>query len=149
MLDYQESVTTGQTHTQTDGQTDAGQSDHYVLLCFAGDTQTSWWRQIPTPPWMPCLSWYYTLSRANPHPSMNALRIMVLYLVEGECLSEGESPSLHESPAYHGTAGGWGSAGQAEGVGELEATHLHTQIHLVYWGEELRKGWLSGYGDAM
>ena len=30
MLDYQESVTTGQT--------DAGQSDLYVPLCFAGDT---------------------------------------------------------------------------------------------------------------
>ena len=29
MLDYQESLTTGQT---------AGQSDPYVLLCFAGDT---------------------------------------------------------------------------------------------------------------
>ena len=35
MRDYQESVTTGQTH----GQTDAGQSDPYVLLCFAGDTK--------------------------------------------------------------------------------------------------------------
>ena len=32
MRDYQESVTTGQT--------DAGQSDPYVLLCFAGDTIT-------------------------------------------------------------------------------------------------------------
>ena len=31
MRDYQESVTTGQT--------DAGQSDPYVLLCFAGDTK--------------------------------------------------------------------------------------------------------------
>ena len=30
MCDYQESVTTGQTHTQTDRQT--GQSDPYVLL---------------------------------------------------------------------------------------------------------------------
>ena len=40
--DYQESVTTGQTHgqtdRQTDGQTDAGQCDPYVPLCFAGDT---------------------------------------------------------------------------------------------------------------
>ena len=35
MCDYQESVTTGQTHRQTD----AGQSDPYVLLCFAGDTK--------------------------------------------------------------------------------------------------------------
>ena len=34
MCDYQESVTTG----QTDRQTDAGQSDPYVPLCFAGDT---------------------------------------------------------------------------------------------------------------
>ena len=34
MRNYQESVTTG----QTDGQTDAGQSDPYVPLCFAGDT---------------------------------------------------------------------------------------------------------------
>ena len=34
MRDYQESVTTG----QTDGQKDAGQSDPYVPLCFAGDT---------------------------------------------------------------------------------------------------------------
>ena len=41
MRDYHESVTTGQTdtHTQTDGQTDAGQSDPYVPLCFAGDTK--------------------------------------------------------------------------------------------------------------
>ena len=40
MGDYQESVTTGKTHThiQTDGQTDAGQSDPYVPLCFADDT---------------------------------------------------------------------------------------------------------------
>ena len=36
MHDYQESVTTG----QTDGQTDAGQSDPYVPLCFAGDTKS-------------------------------------------------------------------------------------------------------------
>ena len=35
MRDYQESVTTGQTDTQTD----AGQSDPYVPLCFAGDTK--------------------------------------------------------------------------------------------------------------
>ena len=34
MRDYQESVTTG----QTDRQTDAGQSDPYVPLCFAGNT---------------------------------------------------------------------------------------------------------------
>ena len=47
MRDYQESVTTGQTHTRTDRQTggrtdrqtDAGQSDPYVPLCFAGDTK--------------------------------------------------------------------------------------------------------------
>ena len=31
MRDYQESVTTGQTH---------GQSDPYVPLCFAGDTKS-------------------------------------------------------------------------------------------------------------
>ena len=36
MRDYQESVTTGQTH----GRTDAGQSDPYVPLCFAGDTKS-------------------------------------------------------------------------------------------------------------
>ena len=47
--DYQESVTTGQMGTQTDGrtdrrtggQTDAGQIDPYVPLCFAGDTKTA------------------------------------------------------------------------------------------------------------
>ena len=39
--DYQESVTTGQTDERTDGQTDAGQSDPYVPLCFAGDTKMS------------------------------------------------------------------------------------------------------------
>ena len=39
MRDYQESVTAGQTHRQTDGQTDAGQSDPYVPLYFAGDTK--------------------------------------------------------------------------------------------------------------
>ena len=38
MSDYQESVTTG----RTDGQTDAGQSDPYVSLCFAGDTKTTY-----------------------------------------------------------------------------------------------------------
>ena len=37
MRDYQESVTTGQTHTQTD----AGQSDPYVPLCFASNTKTT------------------------------------------------------------------------------------------------------------
>ena len=31
MRDYQESVTTGQRHRQTDGQTDAGQSVPYAL----------------------------------------------------------------------------------------------------------------------
>ena len=35
MRDYQESVTTG----QRDGQTDAGQNDPYMPLCFAGDTK--------------------------------------------------------------------------------------------------------------
>ena len=35
MRDYQGSVTTG----QTDGQTDAGQSDPYVPICFAGNTK--------------------------------------------------------------------------------------------------------------
>ena len=39
MRDYQESVTTGQMDRQTDRQTDAGQSDPYVPLCFAGDTK--------------------------------------------------------------------------------------------------------------
>ena len=47
MCDYQESVTTGHADGQTDRrrkvwlpdrQTDAGQSDHYVPLCLAGDT---------------------------------------------------------------------------------------------------------------
>ena len=39
--DYIESVTTGQTHTHihTDRQTDDGQSDPYVPLCFAGNTK--------------------------------------------------------------------------------------------------------------
>ena len=42
MRDYQESVTTGQTHThrQTDRQMD-GQSDPYVPLCLAGDTKST------------------------------------------------------------------------------------------------------------
>ena len=39
--DYQESVTTGQTDART--QTDAGQSDPYVPLCFAGDTMFTWY----------------------------------------------------------------------------------------------------------
>ena len=38
MRDYQQSVTNGQTDSQRHGQTDAGQSDPYVLLCFTGDT---------------------------------------------------------------------------------------------------------------
>ena len=38
MRDYQESVTTGKTERQTGGQTDVGQSDPYVPLCFAADT---------------------------------------------------------------------------------------------------------------
>ena len=36
---YQESLTTGQTDAQTDGQSDAGQNYFYVPLCFAGDTK--------------------------------------------------------------------------------------------------------------
>ena len=46
MRDYQESVTTRQTHRQTDRQTEAGQSDPYVPLCCAGDTikkHTKYW----------------------------------------------------------------------------------------------------------
>ena len=40
MSDYQESVTTGLTDRQTDArQTDAGQGDPFVRLCFAGDTK--------------------------------------------------------------------------------------------------------------
>ena len=41
MRNYLESVTTKQTHThrRMDRQTDAGQSDPYVPLCFAGDTK--------------------------------------------------------------------------------------------------------------
>ena len=38
MSDYQESVTTGQTDTRSDGRTDVGLCDPYVPLCFAGDT---------------------------------------------------------------------------------------------------------------
>ena len=38
MRDYQESVTTGQTHSHR--RTDARQSDPYVPLCFAGDTKS-------------------------------------------------------------------------------------------------------------
>ena len=41
MHDYLESVTTGQTNTRTDGQTDVGPSDPYVPLCLAGDTKMS------------------------------------------------------------------------------------------------------------
>ena len=37
MRDYQENVTTW----QTDGRTDAGQSDLYVPLCLAGDTKSN------------------------------------------------------------------------------------------------------------
>ena len=37
MHDYPESVTTGQTDRQIHGQTDAGQSDPYLPLCFAVD----------------------------------------------------------------------------------------------------------------
>ena len=39
MHDYQESVTTWQTHGQTTGQTDAGHSDPYVPLRFADNTK--------------------------------------------------------------------------------------------------------------
>ena len=49
MRDYQESVTIGQTHGRTDGQTDAGQSDPYVPLCFAGDTKTDITLFVPVP----------------------------------------------------------------------------------------------------
>ena len=38
--DYQESVTIGQTDARTHTKTDAGQSDPYVPLCFAGDTKS-------------------------------------------------------------------------------------------------------------
>ena len=37
MRDYLESATTGQTDRRTERQTDAGQNDPYVPLCFAGD----------------------------------------------------------------------------------------------------------------
>ena len=37
--DYQESVTTGQTHRHADRQTDAGQNDPYAPSCFAGDSK--------------------------------------------------------------------------------------------------------------
>ena len=50
--DYQESVTTGQTHRQTDGQTDAGQSNPYVPLCFTGDTKIK-----PIQAWTSSLQW--------------------------------------------------------------------------------------------
>ena len=42
MHDYQESGNAGQTdkHTRKHGQTNAGQSYSYLLLCFAGDTKT-------------------------------------------------------------------------------------------------------------
>ena len=42
MRDYQKNVTTKKSVTtgQTDGQTDAGQSDPFVPLCFAGDTES-------------------------------------------------------------------------------------------------------------
>ena len=41
MRDYQDYRTDIHIHTdgRTDGQTDAGQSDPYVPLCFAGDTK--------------------------------------------------------------------------------------------------------------
>ena len=48
MRNYQESVTTGQTQGQTDRQTDAGQSDPYVPLYFAGDTKNRG-PLLPTP----------------------------------------------------------------------------------------------------
>ena len=43
MRDYQKSVTTGR---QSVRQTDVGQSDAYVSLCFADDTKTWWLRFI-------------------------------------------------------------------------------------------------------
>ena len=42
MGDYQESVTTGQTDRQTDERTDAGTSDLFVQLCFAGNTKMNY-----------------------------------------------------------------------------------------------------------
>ena len=50
MRDYQESVTTGQTDTRTEGQTDAGQSDPYVPLCLAGDTKIPVIHALVNPP---------------------------------------------------------------------------------------------------
>ena len=51
MRDYQESVAIGQTDRQTDRQPDAGQSDPYWPLCFAGDIKNkvknviwTWWK---------------------------------------------------------------------------------------------------------
>ena len=49
MRDYQESVTTWQTHRQTDRWTDAGRSDPYVPLCFAGETKITPWTPLNWP----------------------------------------------------------------------------------------------------
>ena len=46
MRDYQESVITEQTNTQTDRQTYTGQSYPYVPLCFAGDTKNEFMIQF-------------------------------------------------------------------------------------------------------
>ena len=41
-----QSVTDGQMDRPMDGQTDDGQSDPYVSLCFAGDTKIRIWKVI-------------------------------------------------------------------------------------------------------
>ena len=66
--DYQESVTTGQRHWQADGQTDAGQSDPYVTLCFSGDTKTM--QSVASPhiqhySMMPIMTFTFDLSPPN------------------------------------------------------------------------------------
>ena len=85
MHDYQESVTTGQTHGQTGSQTDAGQSDRYVLLCFAGDTKR---RNVVLPEGETSLFRKYIICGIKEHQPNNkkkSHRMCVLFLLSKIC----------------------------------------------------------------
>lgn len=53
------------------------------------------------------------------------------YLVQRESFGQGKSPPRFECPSNHRGAGGWGGAGEPEGVGELQPSHLHAEVHQV------------------
>lgn len=51
------------------------------------------------------------------------------YLIKRERFGQSKTPSGFKGPSNHWCASGWCSTGKAKGIGKLQPSHFHTDVH--------------------